>query len=212
MRWVCVAALCTIVAACASCATAPVRGTEEVTPEGAPVDSTPRLVAGYLLSVLVSVGGETEIDVKNRRIRSDGTIEVPLLGAVPCEGMTLSELGERLRKLYDVSYFVDPQVSVEFVLDDKAETYPWGYVTVLGRVKEPGRVAMPPTRDLSLTQAIQKVGGLDRYARESRIEITRDEGGKLRQIPADLREVASSGGKDVRLRSGDVIFVPEVVF
>ena len=136
------------------------------------------------------------------------------LAASP-EGMTLTELSEALTGRYR-DFFVDPQVVVDFVMDpDSDAVSPWGHVTVLGRVKKPGRVNMPPTQDLTVSDAIQRAGGLDTSAKDSAIRVTRQRRNGLSEaIEVDLRAFGSRGQvkNDLILQSGDVVFVPEMIF
>ena len=176
----------------------------------------PRLAPGYVLNVTVAVAGDREIDDRNKRIQNDGTVSLTLLGSVKAEGRTLKEFKDYLYELYNKSYFVNPEVSVDFVFTAGREgVSPWGYVTVLGRVKQPGRVNIPPTGDLKLTHAIQKAGGFDTSAKDTDIRITRIDGnGETRRIEINLRNIDSKGrtDDDIVLQAGDVVFVPEMIF
>ncbi|MFC1462257.1 polysaccharide biosynthesis/export family protein [Verrucomicrobiota bacterium] len=176
----------------------------------------PRLSPGYVLTVTVVVAGDKEIQDTDRRIQNDGTVALTLLGSVKAEGRTLKEFRNHLYELYNKSYFVNPQVSVDFVFTPgQAGISPWGYVTVLGRVKQPGRVNIPPTGDLRLTHAIQQAGGFDTSAKDTDIRITRIDGnGETKRIEINLRNIGSKGktGDDIVLQAGDVVFVPEMIF
>jgi len=161
------------------------------------------------------VSGNKEIDEPAKRISNAGEISLPLIGNVQANGMSLDELTMRLTALYS-EYFVQPQVVIEFVKDQNSDMVsPWGYVTVLGRVKSPGRVSIPPTQDMTVSGAIQKAGGLDTSAKDSAIRVTRQlPNGKSPQYEVDLRSVGSRGRvhDDLILKPGDVIFVPEMIF
>jgi polysaccharide export outer membrane protein len=205
-------AACLILAAGLSCSSARRQGQGSDAEGLNETAVSPELMPGYMLNMSVVVAGEEEVNAKNERIQADGTVELPLLGSVSAEGKTRQEFEDYVRQLYNESYYVNPRVSVDFVLDD-TDIYPWGYVTVLGQVSKPGRVRIPPTRDLTVTQAIQKVGGLEKFAKESSIRITREDGGGSKRLKVDFGEIAASGGKeDVVLKHGDVVYVPEVVF
>jgi len=199
-----------------------------VSPDGEGADKTPtatksaatstsrRLVPGYVLSITVFVAGDKEIEDPDKRIQDDGTITLPLLGAIKVAGMTLADLREHLTALYNKSYFVDPQVVVDFSSAPGSDgVAPWGYVTVLGRVKKPGRVNIPATGDLKLTGAIQQAGGFDTSAKDTAIRVTRTgKSGKTEQKEINLRTIGSKGkaDDDITLKPGDIIFVPELIF
>lgn len=177
--------------------------------------TAPQLTPGLVVAVSVLVSGNKEIDETAKRISNTGSLSLPLIGNVQASGMSLDELTDRLTGLYS-QFFVSPQVVIEFVKDENSDMVsPWGYVTVLGRVKNPGRVSIPPTQDLTISGAIQKAGGLDTSARDSAIRLTRQNpDGKSTQLEVDLRSVGSRGRvhDDLILKPGDVIFVPEMIF
>lgn len=174
-----------------------------------------RLRPGLIVNVSVLVGGKSEIEAKNKRINDNGTLAMPLLGNLVITNQTLDELSVMLEKRYR-EYLVNPQILVEFVRDDGKEGFsPWGNVTVLGRVKRPGRISLPATRDLTVSGAIQQAGGFDTSAKESAIRITRRlPNGQMKVVEVDLHSVGAKGlvEKDLLLEPDDVVFVPEMMF
>ena len=205
-------------AAClAGCATAEKKSAADIQAEedARADDLIPRLHSGLLIRLHVLVSGKTEIEEPAKRVTSSGEITLPLIGNMKVEGMTLEDLSQELTKRYE-EYFVRPQVVVEFSQDEQSDVAsPWGYVTVLGRVKNPGRVKLPPTRNLTVSMAIQQAGGLDTSAKDSAIRVTREgPGGKREQFDVNLRALGSKGrlGTDLTLEPGDLVFVPEMMF
>lgn len=182
-------------------------------PAAAPEWATLR--PGLVVNITVVVAGKKQIDESGRRVSENGSLTLPLLGALAVDGETLDAFTARLTDRYR-EFFVDPQVIVEFVRNDQtAGISPWGYVTVLGRVKRPGRVDIPPTRDLTVSLAIQQAGGFDTSAKETAIAVTRrlaDGRNETRQI--DLREIGKRGSvdQDIFLLPDDVVYVPELIF
>ena len=174
---------------------------------------SPVLAHGYVLSVTVMVAGEKEIDVRGVRIREDGNVDLPLLGSIAARDLTLRKFSDIIEKAYGERFFVNPHVTINFDLAAESDMYPWGFVTVLGRVKEPGRVRIPATRDLTVTQCIQKAGGFIQYARQNGIEIARRDPvtGKDKELKVDFGKIGS-GEKDIPLKHGDIVNVPEVIF
>lgn len=170
---------------------------------------------GLLLNVRVLVAGQKEVEESSKRIQTDGTIALPLVGQVVAGGKTLSAFQADLFRLYDAQFFVNPQVIVEFSsvqADDGL--FPWGYVTVLGRVKQPGRVSIPPTKDITVSRAIQLAGGFDTSARSTAIRITREMNGKQELFSVDLKDVGARGNAkaDMVLMHNDIVYVPEELF
>jgi polysaccharide export outer membrane protein len=178
-------------------------------------DRSPLLRPGLMVRISVLVSGRREIDADIRRVSDNHMLDLPLVGAIPVEGMTLQSLNELLEKRYR-EYFINPQVVADFVVEERADAMsPWGSVVVLGRVRTPGRVNIPPTQDLTLSAAIQGVGGFDTSARTSAIRVTRRKpDGKNERITIDFTAVGAYGEleNDLILKPGDVIFVPERIF
>ncbi|MCU0857657.1 MAG: polysaccharide export protein [Pontiellaceae bacterium] len=174
-----------------------------------------RLRSGMILNISVLVAGKPAITEPAKRISETGDITLPILGNVKTEGLTLKSLAEALTKNYR-EYFVDPQIVVDFAQGEtSAGIYPWGYVTVLGRVKSPGRVEIPATRDLTVSRAIQQAGGLNTSAQDAAIRVTRrTASGQTETVEINLREVGTHGriGEDILLLPNDVVFVPELRF
>lgn len=178
-------------------------------------DKSPVLRPGLLVRVTVLVSGKREIDAEVKRVSDNNLLDLPLIGPVAVQGMTLSELNSTLQTRYQ-DYFIDPQVLAEFVFEERPDAIsPWGSVVVLGRVKTPGRVNIPPTQDLTVSGAIQQAGGLDTSAKSSAIRLTRRKpDGSTERITVDFSAVGQQGTveNDLILKPGDLIFVPERVF
>lgn len=170
---------------------------------------------GLMVNVTVIVAGKKQIEEIGRRVSETSTLTLPLLGSLAVSGETLDSLTARLTAEYR-EYYVEPQVMVEFVRDDQPESIsPWGSITVLGRVKRPGRVSIPPTRDLTVSVAIQQAGGFDTSAKETAILVTRRApDGQTTTRHVNLREVGARGRveNDIVLLPDDVVYVPELVF
>lgn len=169
---------------------------------------------GLTVNVQVLVAGQKEVDEKNRRISELCSITLPLIGDVSMTNMTVREAQDVLKKLYR-RYYVDPQVIVECQMEaGDAAVSPWGYVTVLGRVKKPGQVNVPPTSDLTVSRAIQLAGGLDTSANSTTILVTRKHDNSKEQFEVNLDQIGARGQvkDDIRLLPGDVVYVPEMIF
>ena len=177
-------------------------------------DGAPYLRPGFSIKVSVIAGGIVEVPEMVRTISDKGTITLPLVGQVGCLGLTVRTLSERLTEEYS-RFLKDPHVSVDYVYEGRpGEVSPWGWVSVYGAVNSPGRINIPPSRDLTLSRAIQFAGGLNRVARETDIRIWRRTNEGPRRIVVNLLDIAKRGmiEKDLTLEPGDIIFVPESVW
>ena len=174
-----------------------------------------RLKPGLMVSMAVLVSGKKEIDEPAKRVSDGGTLVLPLLGETTVAEMSLDELQTKLTEHYR-KFFVNPQVILDFVRDTGAEGIsPWGSVTVLGQVKMPGRVAIPATRDMTVSGAIQKAGGFAPSAKDNAILVTRSlPNGNTDSRTINLKAVGTAGrlDDDIILEANDVVYVPEAMF
>lgn len=176
--------------------------------------AAPVIRPGIRINVAVEVEQAIQTRVENVRIAPDGAAPLPLVGEVALAGLTLRQAEQRLSMAY-AEYYVNPTVHIDFAPESGDATSPWGYVTVLGQVRNPGRVNLPPTQDLTVTRAIQLAGGLDRSARDRAVRITRwTDDGVQETMRVNLRKVGAGGmrGEDILLKNADVVFVPETLF
>ncbi len=176
------------------------------------VDPTPRVLPGVGLIVGVGAGAGKPVTMEVL-VDENGNITLPhlLQSPVACDRLTLEALKKKLTKLYS-EYYKQPQISVTFAPYDGKGVSPWGTVTVLGEVVSPGPVNMPPTMNLTVTKVLQAAGGLRPFADKSRIRVSRcDKDGNRTTYMIDLVEIGEKGriDKDIALRAGDVVWVPE---
>ena len=152
--------------------------------------------------------------VMNVEVDQNGDITLPLLLQEPvaCDGLTLDALKQKLMKAYS-KYYRQPMITVTFgPFDARGGVSPWGTVTVLGEVNRPGPVNMPSTMDMTVTKVLQEAGGCKPFADKSSIRVTRcDRDGTQTRTTVDIKEIGKDGrvDKDMPLRAGDVVWVPE---
>jgi protein involved in polysaccharide export with SLBB domain len=174
-----------------------------------------RLRPGLMVNMSVLVAGKKEIDEPAKRVSDRGGLMLPLLGEIQVNELTLEELQDQLTERYK-EYYIRPQVILDFVRDTSKEGIsPWGFVTVLGRVKEPGRIAIPATRDMTVSGAIQRAGGFASSAKIGAILVSRPlPDGQTSSRTVNLHAVGAAGRleEDVILEANDVVFVPEAMF
>lgn len=174
----------------------------------------PRVRPGVALIVQVGASSAQPV-IMNVIVDQSGKITLPLLLQEPvaCDGVTLDELRQKLTAAY-AQYYRQPTVTVTFAPYDPrgGGVSPWGTVTVLGEVLRPGPVNMPSTMDLTVTKVLQEAGGCKPFADKTAIRVTRcDREGKMTRTHVNLNEIGKDGriDKDMPLRAGDVVWVPE---
>lgn len=172
----------------------------------------PRVRPGVAL--IIQIGTPTsEPATINTLVDQNGDVTLPLLLQAPvaCDGLTLEALKQKLIKEYS-AFYRQPQVTVTFAPYDGKGVSPWGTVTVLGEVSSPGPVNIPSTMELTVTKVLQMAGGVKPFADRSRIKVSRcDKDGRITRTIVDLKEIGKEGrvDKDMALRAGDVVWVPE---
>ncbi len=190
-------------------------------PEDDPIDAAavakywdgPRIGPGMALEIQVG-SATTAPKEMGVLVDQNGEITLPYLLQEPvaCDGLGLEALKQKLVKEYSV-YIRQPQVTVTFGrYDERSGVSPWGTVTVLGEVGNPGPVNMPATMDMTVTKVLQVAGGVKPFANKSRIIVTRcDKDGNQTRTRVNLHEIGEDGrfDKDMILKAGDVIYVPE---
>ncbi|MEB3292292.1 MAG: polysaccharide biosynthesis/export family protein [Synechococcales bacterium] len=142
----------------------------------------------------------------------DGTVNLPLLGAVPVQGLTLSELSGQLTQQY--AYYLKRPVITVTLLSARPLR-----IGVAGEVIRPGAYHMPLTSQEgqhqqpfpTLTAALKLAGGIAQSANIRQIQIHRTQQSQPTQVmTVDLWQILQSGdlSYDPTLRDGDAIVVP----
>ncbi len=173
----------------------------------------PRIRPGVMLIIQVGTAA-TAPTVMNVEVDQNGDITLPLLLEEPlaCDGLTLDALKQKLLKAYS-KFYRQPMITVTFgPFDARGGVSPWGTVTVLGEVVRPGPVNMPSTMDMTVTKVLQEAGGCKPFADKSAILVTRcTKDGTQTRTKVDIKEIGKDGriDKDMPLRAGDVVWVPE---
>ncbi len=136
-------------------------------------------------------------------VRPDGIITPQLIGEVRAAGRTVAELKALLEKEY-VEILLSPMITVSVV--DLVQPS----VFVGGQINKPGRYEL---RDAStLMQSIFLAGGFTREARRTMVIHARPDGkGDWVIRKANVLELieGKSADKDVALKDGDYVFVPD---
>ncbi|MDA8248309.1 MAG: polysaccharide export protein [Rhodospirillales bacterium] len=128
------------------------------------------------------------------RVKDDGTVSLPLLGAVKAAGLTTTQLGNEVAStLTSRDLYRNPSVSVEVTA--------YRPVFVLGEVARPGQYPYQP--GMTVVTAVAVAGGFTYRAVENAFKITRTLSGK----PVEGRATP-----ETPVRPGDVINVYERSF
>lgn len=158
-----------------------------------------RLGAGDRISVVVA--GSPEFDTTGR-IREDGTIGVPHLGAAEVGGMTLPQAEAALeRRLRSAQLLRAPQVTIT------VEEYLSRQVTVLGKVREPGRYGLAGA--VTLAEMLARAGGVSDDGADHLFVVRRTDG-EPQRYRVEMADINSGRHADILLQAGDIISVPRM--
>jgi len=171
------------------------------------------LAPGDGIEVSVEVDGNMEVFPHRAQINRQGMVTLPLVGDVEVGGCTLNKARGIIAKTYGAYYVVPPVIMISLLGDP--EDGEWGFVTVMGRVGQPGRIPLRNQHGMNLTEAIQLTGGFAASAKRTDIQVSRtDELGMKIQVSVDFEQIGQVGNADadIMLIDGDIVYVPERIF
>jgi len=159
----------------------------------------------------ISVWGQDELSVgstygiynsnevygKYLMVDANGNIEVPKLGTLNVNGLTLIELKDSLKTLFG-KWILTPVVDVKILNKD---------ITVMGEVRTPGVYDVDKNHN-SLFEMIARSGGLEDYANLKYVKVFRQEGPNVRVATINLRTYDYYMGQNIQLLPGDIVVVP----
>lgn len=151
----------------------------------------------------ISVFGLKELN-KTVRVSEDGKITLPLLGEVEVEGLTKTELEEKLSQLLEEEYLQNPQVTV-FIREYQSKR-----VSVLGAVEEPRPYELLGRQ--TLLQLISQAGGLTKDAGDEIIVIRPLPDGTSTSLKISIDDLFLKGDAkwNIPLEANDIINIPAV--
>jgi len=166
------------------------------------------IVAMPLTDYIIGPGDILDISVwkdealtKLVTVLPDGKISFPLIGEVTAGGKTLADLREELEK--KLSRYV-PDISLSVVVTRINSMI----VYVVGRVNNPGMFGI--NTNVTVLKALAMAGGLNPFAKRSKIKIFRETGGQTRILSFDYDDVINGEdlGQNIQLQRGDTVVVP----
>jgi polysaccharide export outer membrane protein len=188
-------ALSSISLFCAGCTTPSPLPVEQRVPPSAVT-----LVAGDVIKL--TFPGAPEL-TQSQKIRTDGKVNLPLVGEVEAAGKTVSALQTDLSQLYK-SQLKSSTVTVTL---ESSVTQ----VVISGAVVRPAKLTFE--RPTTVFQAIMEAGGVSEFGSLRNVHLVRLIDGKQQTEILDLRPVASGQAtKPYYVRDGDVILVPRSMF
>ena len=188
-------------------------GTCRAQSEAPPVSaSAPEAASSAHTLLQLGPGDEVKIDVFDRPemgtstyVSDDGTIRVPLAGAVQVVDLSPAEAARKVESALKAGeYLVDPHVTITLVVSRSQR------ISVLGEVRTPGRYVIDA--DTSILDLLAQAGGATEKSADVIYILRHSADGGVERIPVNLRDVARgsgpSGSTNIHLQGGDSLFVP----
>lgn len=162
------------------------------------------LQPGDLLEIKVFMEEGME---RTLRVSGGGTITFPLAGTIQVAGLTAASAENKISEALK-TYLNNPQVSMLI------KEYGNQTVYVLGQVKKPSALEIPPEKSLTVLEAVTSAGGFTDIAATSKVRVLRMENGTQKTLDVDVTQITKQGNKamDIALQPGDVVFVPQSMF
>jgi polysaccharide biosynthesis/export protein VpsN len=173
------------------CATSDSAGTAGTNPRIPEIASSAVLRPGD--SLTVALQGVPDPTTNAVQIDERGLITLPFIGALTAVGVSTAELSQRIRETYIAKKF--------YTTVDVAVSVTERFVYVGGEVGHPGRITWTP--DLTASKAIQAAGGFSLYAKETAVNLVRDN----QPYPLDITLAQKNPSQDPRLMPGDSLHV-----
>lgn len=160
-----------------------------------------RLFRGDTLSIL-AVGFPDGIGINSITVGLDGYVQLPYVGSVKMEGLTLDEAKAVLMDSL-TQYLRIPDLSLVITNYGPRKVY------VMGEVKKPG-VQNMAIDNMNAYAALATAGGWARKGRSTRIQIMRVVDGTMyyRTLNMKAYTVKHDLTQNVEIEDGDIIYVP----
>lgn len=173
-------------------------------PVGAPAVDKQKLAPGDVIELKVYQEDELSGRV---RVDGDGTVTLPLLGAVKVSGKSVEEASKTIRDLLARDYLFDPHVTLTVAEFAKKR------FSVMGEVKIPGFYLIPEGETINVLQALSMAGGYTAFSRGTRIQVKRIVNGSEVVLWVDAKSMArKKNTAPLEILPGDAITVNSNIF
>ena len=138
------------------------------------------------------------------RVSSDGTINFPLIGTVVVLGKTPDEIEQEIKHRLEADFLKHAYVSV-FIKEFNSKK-----VFVFGQVAKAGTFRYED--QMTIIQVITLAGGFSKTAAKNSVHLTRLVNGTEKKMTIDVEKIWKGSLPNIKLKPGDIIFVPETIF
>ncbi len=177
-----------------------------------PIDRTSIPQGAFADSYTLGPGDRLRVDIFNVpeysgefSILADGTINLPVVGAVPIQGQTIQRASSALTGYFS-RYVKRPLVTISLLAPRPVQ------VAIAGEISRAGSYTVPFTLENrkfpTISQIIQLAGGTNQTANLRQVQVRRASTGRV--VSVNIFDVLQRGNtaQDISLRDGDTIFIP----
>lgn len=150
-------------------------------------------------SIEFKIYGEPDLS-GSHKVRSDGTVSLPLAGTIQVRGLTPEQAAEAVAEAYRNGFLKDPQVTVGAITFNSKRFY------VLGAVRSPGVFAYED--DMNVLRAVIMAGGFTEGASKNSVLVTRTIKGTEVRMEVAVDDIGQGKAKNFKLMPGDIVYVP----
>ena len=147
-------------------------------------------------SIVTATGSRSESS--GYMVSADGNIELPMLGVIKADGLTKTQLKEKITKI-----ILDKKLLVEPIVDIRQLNYE---VTILGEVAKPTVITVPNEK-ISLIKALGVAGDITIFGRKDNVLLIREDDGKKIIKRLDLNSSNFLQSEYYYLKPNDVVYV-----
>jgi polysaccharide export outer membrane protein len=138
------------------------------------------------------------------RVTGEGTITLPLIGLIRVDGLTVSQISERISALLADGFIVNPQVTI-FIQEFKSKK-----ASIMGQVNRPGLYEL--SGQTTFLELLSKSGGLTKDAGDKAIIKRKTVSSNKNEniIVIDLKRLTEGGDTslDIPIMDGDSVYLP----
>ncbi len=151
----------------------------------------------YSVGSTYGIYNSNEVYGKWLMVDAKGNIEIPKIGSLYVEKMTIVQLKEKLKKSFG-EWIKIPIVDIKILNQE---------ITVLGEVRDPQVIPVDKSRN-TLLELIARCKGFEFYANTAYIKVFRQVGEDVHVANINLNKSGSMTAKNINLYPGDVVVVP----
>ena len=166
-----------------------------------------------VLTLTIHAGGEKQ-QVTRLTVSAQGTINVPFVGSIKAEGMTVSQLEDLVTKPLAADFFVNPEVNIVISEYHSLQYY------ISGAIGSPGLYEMKS--EATLMELIAKAGGVSAqhgntayifHQSINHVSSKKEDANLLTKkdpVKINLKKLLDKGDmtQNIMLQSGDVVYIP----